>query len=196
MVFLAPLCAAPGCVHCTQLAVLVSELVSSPTVSPHPIHTNPHCPAQVRANLHVVLTSSPVSENFRIRSQRFLATINSTVIDWFQPWCAGCQAASAGAGTTTLGLKLACVVRPSRCTCLQPKPRLALGRDSLAPWLCSRPPTCPCCRNEASLLLVARKFLDDVELESEEVRKTVVDFMPFSFASMGQMCKKFHEVGG
>lgn len=33
-----------------------------------------------------VFTASPVGDNFRIRSQRFLATINSTVIDWFQPW--------------------------------------------------------------------------------------------------------------
>lgn len=27
-----------------------------------------------------------MGENFRIRSQRFLATVTSTVIDWFQPW--------------------------------------------------------------------------------------------------------------
>lgn len=41
---------------------------------------------KVKANLHVAFTSSPVGEAFRVRSQRFLATINSTVIDWFQPW--------------------------------------------------------------------------------------------------------------
>ena len=41
---------------------------------------------QVRNNLHMVFTASPVGANFRVRSQRFLATINSTVIDWFQPW--------------------------------------------------------------------------------------------------------------
>ena len=41
---------------------------------------------QVKANLHVAFTASPVGEAFRVRSQRFLATINSTVIDWFQPW--------------------------------------------------------------------------------------------------------------
>ncbi|KIY98975.1 dynein heavy chain, partial [Monoraphidium neglectum] len=40
----------------------------------------------VKANLHVAFTASPVGEAFRVRSQRFLATINSTVIDWFQPW--------------------------------------------------------------------------------------------------------------
>ena len=37
---------------------------------------------QVKANLHVAFTASPVGEAFRVRSQRFLATINSTVIDW------------------------------------------------------------------------------------------------------------------
>ena len=41
---------------------------------------------QVRQNLHMVFTASPVGANFRTRSQRFLATVNSTVIDWFQPW--------------------------------------------------------------------------------------------------------------
>jgi dynein heavy chain len=41
---------------------------------------------KVRENLHMVFTCSPVGEQFRIRAQRFLAMINSTVIDWFQPW--------------------------------------------------------------------------------------------------------------
>lgn len=41
---------------------------------------------KVRTNLHMVFTVSPVGENFRVRSQRFLATVTSTVIDWFQPW--------------------------------------------------------------------------------------------------------------
>eukprot|EP00884_Botryococcus_braunii_P010094 jgi/Botrbrau1/19086/Bobra.0077s0003.2 len=41
---------------------------------------------KVKANLHVVLTASPVGDKFRVRSQRFPATINSTVVDWFQPW--------------------------------------------------------------------------------------------------------------
>ena len=34
----------------------------------------------------MVFAASPVGENFRMRSQRFLATVTSTVIDWFQPW--------------------------------------------------------------------------------------------------------------
>lgn len=54
------------------------------------IDTNDNCWAtfinKVKENLHMVFTASPVGDNFRIRSQRFLATINSTVIDWFQPW--------------------------------------------------------------------------------------------------------------
>jgi dynein heavy chain, axonemal len=41
---------------------------------------------RVKTNLHMVFTASPVGENFRVRSQRFLATVTSTVIDWFQPW--------------------------------------------------------------------------------------------------------------
>jgi dynein heavy chain len=42
--------------------------------------------SRVRQNLHMVFTASPVGEAFRVRSQRFLATVTSTVIDWFQPW--------------------------------------------------------------------------------------------------------------
>jgi hypothetical protein len=66
-----------------------------------------------------------------VRSQRFLATINSTVIDWFQPW------------------------------------------------------------PEVSLLSVARKFLDEVDLVSDAVRNAVVDFMPFSFGVVNNVsgCK-------
>ena len=85
---------------------------------------------RVKTNLHVAFTASPVGEAFRVRSQRFLATINSTVIDWFQPW------------------------------------------------------------PEVSLLSVARKFLDDVELEGDAVRNTVVEFMPFSFAGVNMV--RFH----
>lgn len=59
--------------------------------------------------------------------QRFLATINSTVIDWFQPW------------------------------------------------------------PEVSLLSVARKFLDEVDLVSDTVRNAVVEFMPFSSAAVNNV---------
>lgn len=51
-------------------------------------------PCQVVKNLHVCFTCSPVGEAFRIRSQRFLATINNTVVDWFHPWWGGHTAAA------------------------------------------------------------------------------------------------------
>lgn len=41
---------------------------------------------KVRANLHVAFTASPVGEAFRVRSQRFPATVSATVVDWFHPW--------------------------------------------------------------------------------------------------------------
>jgi len=41
---------------------------------------------QVRRNLHVVLCFSPVGDDFRTRAKKFPALVNSTVIDWFQPW--------------------------------------------------------------------------------------------------------------
>lgn len=37
-------------------------------------------------NLHLIFTCSPVGEGFRVRSQRFPATINNTVCDYFHPW--------------------------------------------------------------------------------------------------------------
>jgi len=41
---------------------------------------------KIRENLHVVLAFSPVGDAFRTRARKFPAIINSTVIDWFQPW--------------------------------------------------------------------------------------------------------------
>lgn len=41
---------------------------------------------RARANLHIVLTASPVGDSLRVRSQRFLATINATVVDWVHAW--------------------------------------------------------------------------------------------------------------
>jgi dynein heavy chain len=41
---------------------------------------------RIRKNLHVCLCFSPVGEAFRSRALKFPALINSTVIDWFQPW--------------------------------------------------------------------------------------------------------------
>ena len=42
--------------------------------------------SRIRKNLHVCLCFSPVGESFRSRALKFPALINSTVIDWFQPW--------------------------------------------------------------------------------------------------------------
>ena len=44
----------------------------------------------VKKNLHVVLSFSPMSDDFRIRARRFPALVNCTSIDWFQPWPKGC----------------------------------------------------------------------------------------------------------
>ena len=41
---------------------------------------------RVRKNLHMSICFSPVGEDFRTRSRKFPALINSTVIDWFHPW--------------------------------------------------------------------------------------------------------------
>lgn len=41
---------------------------------------------KIRKNLKVVLCFSPVGEDMRVRSRKFPAIINSSVIDWFHPW--------------------------------------------------------------------------------------------------------------
>lgn len=41
---------------------------------------------RVKENLHVVLCFSPVGDTFRTRARRFPGLVNSTVINWFQPW--------------------------------------------------------------------------------------------------------------
>ncbi|KAG8225247.1 hypothetical protein J437_LFUL008784 [Ladona fulva] len=38
------------------------------------------------ANLHVVLTMSPVGDTLRTRARNFPALVGNTVIDWYQPW--------------------------------------------------------------------------------------------------------------
>ena len=41
---------------------------------------------KVKTNLHMALCFSPVGEAFRRRARQFPALVNTTVIDWFQPW--------------------------------------------------------------------------------------------------------------
>ena len=76
---------------------------------------------RVRRNLHMALCFSPVGDSFRSRARKFPAIVNSTVIDWFQPW------------------------------------------------------------PEEALLSVARKFTAELDLHSDEIRESVVKFMPYSF---------------
>ncbi|XP_025270954.1 dynein heavy chain 7, axonemal [Camponotus floridanus] len=40
----------------------------------------------VRENLHVVVTMSPIGDNFRTRIRKFPALVNCCTIDWLQPW--------------------------------------------------------------------------------------------------------------
>lgn len=40
----------------------------------------------VREHLHIVVTMSPIGENFRLRIRKFPALVNCCTIDWLQPW--------------------------------------------------------------------------------------------------------------
>ncbi|XP_015178312.1 PREDICTED: dynein heavy chain 7, axonemal, partial [Polistes dominula] len=40
----------------------------------------------VREHLHVVVTMSPIGDNFRIRIRKFPALVSCCTIDWLQPW--------------------------------------------------------------------------------------------------------------
>ena len=41
---------------------------------------------QVKKNLHIVLSFSPVGSAFRERLTKFPALVNCTTIDWFSAW--------------------------------------------------------------------------------------------------------------
>lgn len=41
---------------------------------------------QCRANLHLVITMSPVGEAFRARLRKFPSLVNCCTIDWFSEW--------------------------------------------------------------------------------------------------------------
>lgn len=51
-------------------------------------HDKPHVclSLQVRRNLHVVFSFSPVGDAFRERLSRFPSLVNCTTIDWFTAW--------------------------------------------------------------------------------------------------------------
>lgn len=88
---------------------------------------------RVRRNLHMCLCFSPVGDGFRNKARKFPALVNSTVIDWFQPW------------------------------------------------------------PEEALLSVASKFLADVEMQSQEVRDSIVKFMPYSFKTVNEFSAMIFE---
>jgi hypothetical protein len=43
-------------------------------------------PLQVRRNLHIVLSFSPVGDAFRERLRKFPSLVNCTTLDWFTAW--------------------------------------------------------------------------------------------------------------
>jgi dynein heavy chain, axonemal len=89
--------------------------------------------SRVKRNLHMSICFSPVGEDFRKRSRKFPAIVNSTVIDWFQPW------------------------------------------------------------PEEALLSVARKFTDEIDMGTDEVRNAVVNFMPYSFKVVNEASEQILE---
>lgn len=47
---------------------------------------------------------------------------------------------------------------------------------------------------EEALLSVAKKFTDELEMDTEEIRKAVVSFMPFSFKTVNQASEKIYDI--
>lgn len=88
---------------------------------------------KVRENLHVTLCFSPIGDTFRTRARRFPALVNSTVIDWFQPW------------------------------------------------------------PDAALEDVSKSKLKDIDLGEDDVRKSIIKFMPFSFDAVNKAAKTVYE---
>lgn len=63
-------------------------LIASTKLAHHHIyhsHRSVIC-LQVRRNLHIVLSFSPVGEAFRERLRKFPSLVNCTTIDWFTAW--------------------------------------------------------------------------------------------------------------
>lgn len=150
----------------------------------------------MRNNLHMVFTASPVGADFRVRSQRFLATINSTVIDWFQPWPEASLHRQAHPSCNPAALNCS-VSQTSSCTCDSAKLRSA-AINSIMLQQQNKSSQQKKVRHSCNSMLrccsVAKKFLDDVELGSESIRAAVVEFMPYSFAAVNAQSKRFLEV--
>jgi len=86
---------------------------------------------EVRKNLHCILCFSPVGDDFRTRATKFPALVNSTVIDWFQPWPVD------------------------------------------------------------ALYSVGKKYLSEVDVGDEAVRKGIEEFMPWSFDLVNKTAKQY-----
>ena len=61
--------------------------------TPHPLPCDCQYLIRVRQNIHVVVTMSPMGEQFRSRLRMFPGLVNCCTIDWFGAWpgeCATC----------------------------------------------------------------------------------------------------------
>jgi hypothetical protein len=150
---------------------------------------------KVKANLHVAFTASPVGEAFRVRSQ----VSRSSVLQNAQS-CTVLLANSCASSRTmenhlrsskqylaavmTYMLAAVALHAPTYMLCLRsdmvpPQRFLATINSTVIDWFQPWP--------EVSLLSVARKFLDEVDLVSDSVRNAVVEFMPFSSAAVNNV---------
>lgn len=131
---------------------------------------------RVRDQLHVVLAMSPIGDAFRTRLRMFPSLVNCCTIDWFQVPL-----------STSSSLSLSSVVSPSF---FLPLPSslpavvlvysLCLSFSNGSVLLLSPPLPLQSWPDDA-LTIVARRFLDDIEMD-DTVKEGCVE-----------MCKEFHQ---
>ncbi|EFN75890.1 Dynein heavy chain 7, axonemal [Harpegnathos saltator] len=71
---------------CEQMRVIDRQRDKSMQTDGSPIALFNFFVQTVREHLHVVLTMSPIGDNFRTRIRKFPALVNCCTIDWLQPW--------------------------------------------------------------------------------------------------------------
>jgi dynein heavy chain len=82
----------PCTLHSGTLHSIVHIVRSMPVRQPpHPSSTTchnhmPRAVQEVRKNMHIVLSFSPVGDAFRERLRMFPSLVNCTTIDWFTRW--------------------------------------------------------------------------------------------------------------
>ncbi len=76
-----PYTVAPSC-PCTHSTFPRPSLYPPPATPPHPTQYL----IRVRQNIHVVVTMSPMGEQFRSRLRMFPGLVNCCTIDWFGAW--------------------------------------------------------------------------------------------------------------